>query len=427
MLDPCVSGIVYLFDMLVVYFFFSRVSEKTKSTTRCLIIGLILFEIASALNIILGNNPWINTVISFIAISLFSYICFTRCLRLVVLYSFILVVLNFALELVALFFISAATKMTVEDYNNNFALLILEVAFCKFLFFCTCVVLSYSIKPYSSSGKKQYGLLFFTIPAMACLAIFGYIGIQDNITHKIQYLLAITSVVFYISVVLIFITYQHQIEQDSDYVRLKSEFNRLQTEKSYYDILEQQNENLMIYAHDAKKHLAAIQSLNHDPEIDNYVNTLSDHLKSYSKNCHSGNKLLDVMIHKYSMDCRTKGISFYYDVRQCNFRNVADIDLVAILGNLMDNAVTAASKSVKKEVSLETTHRNSYSVLIISNSCDCAPIAKGNRLLSSKDSSQLHGYGLKSVAKTLKNYHGDMRWEYDDARHTFTMTVMIED
>ena len=59
---------------------------------------------------------------------------------------------------------------------------------------------------------------------------------------------------------------------------MKSELARLQTEQSYYQILEQQNQQLMIYAHDAKKHLAAIQALNDDPQIGNYVTALSQQL-----------------------------------------------------------------------------------------------------------------------------------------------------
>lgn len=44
----------------------------------------------------------------------------------------------------------------------------------------------------------------------------------------------------------------------------KGELSRLQIEQSYYQILEQQNQQLMMYAHDAKKHLTAIQDLNAD-------------------------------------------------------------------------------------------------------------------------------------------------------------------
>lgn len=206
---------------------------------------------------------------------------------------------------------------------------------------------------------------------------------------------------------------------------MKSENQRLQTEKSYYDILEQQNQQLMVYAHDTKKHLAAIQSLNTDPSIERYIKALSDQLKSYSSNCHSGNMMLDIIINKYVLDCERRSILFDYYVKSCNLKHVEDIDLVAILGNLMDNALTAAEQSERRIVSLETTVRNGYSVVVISNSCDVAPNTHGGQLVTAKEDKKLHGYGLKSVHKTLKNYHGDYSWEYNDLERIFVVTVMI--
>lgn len=99
--------------------------------------------------------------------------------------------------------------------------------------------------------------------------------------------------------------------------------------------------------------------------------------------------------------------------------------MVAILGNLMDNAITAAAKSNDKKISLETTLRNGYSVIIISNSCDSAHMIQGGQLVTSKDDKKLHGFGLKSVAKTLKRYNGDYSWEYNELYHEFIITVMI--
>lgn len=210
-------------------------------------------------------------------------------------------------------------------------------------------------------------------------------------------------------------------------MQVKSELARLQTEQSYYQILDQQNQQLMIYAHDAKKHLAAIQALNEDPQISSYVAKLTEQLADYTRNCHSGNKLLDVMIHKYTVDCDMRGIQFDYDVRVCNLAQLNDIDLVAILGNLMDNAVTAAEQSEGKVINLSTVHRNSYSVIVVSNSCDIPPKQSGNRLLSTKSDSSLHGFGLKSVEKTIRKYQGDFEWEYDADKKLFTVTVMVAD
>lgn len=210
-------------------------------------------------------------------------------------------------------------------------------------------------------------------------------------------------------------------------MQIQSELDRLHTEKSYYQILDQQNQQLMIYAHDAKKHLAAIQALNEDPTIGSYVAKLSEQLKDYSKNCSSGNKLLDVMLHKYDIDCKMRGITFEYDVKVCNLSQLEDIDLVAILGNLLDNAVTASEQSSEKYISLATVHRNRYSVIIVSNSCDTPPKLSENRLVSTKSESSLHGFGLKSVTKTIRKYDGDYEWDYDSEARLFRITVMISD
>ena len=208
-------------------------------------------------------------------------------------------------------------------------------------------------------------------------------------------------------------------------MQIQSELSRLQTEQSYYQILDQQNQQLMIYAHDAKKHLAAIQALNEDPAIGSYVTKLSEQLKDYSKSRNSGNKLLDVMLHKYDIDCKMRDISFEYDVKVCNLSQLEDIDLVAILGNLLDNAVTASEQSSEKYISVATIYRNRYSVIIVSNSCDTPPKLSGHHLISTKSGAGFHGFGMKSVAKSIKKYDGDYEWEYDAERQLFTVTVMI--
>lgn len=201
--------------------------------------------------------------------------------------------------------------------------------------------------------------------------------------------------------------------------------NQLQIEKSYYDILAQQNQQLLIFAHDAKNHLAAMQALNTDSLINGYITKLSDQLEHYSRNCHSGNKLLDVIINRYVVECEQEGITFDYDVKLYNLSDVEDVDLVSILGNLMNNAVEAAKQTSEKKIYLETTQRNRYHVLLIRNS-SLPPKKDNGRLISSKIDRSLHGFGLKSVANTLRRYHGDLQWDYDDTNNTFTMTVMIE-
>lgn len=424
-LNPIISGIVYLIEMLISYVFFANISEKQKTTTRCFIIGTLLFGICFIANLFFKNDIWVNLMVFTSVNLIFAVSCFSLTFFSSLFYSVILSVLCGALEFASIFTVSAFTKSTSTGYLNNYALFILECPISKILYFLVTLVLSKIANKKGCPVKVPINLLLYPLSSTVCLSIVWFICTQEHINHHSQYLLAIASLIILGSTVLLFITYQHQLEKDRELITLKSEYNRLQYEKSYYDILERQNQQLMIYAHDAKNHLAIIHRLNTDPALSSYITKLSEQLSHDTRNCHSGNRLLDVMIDKYILDCEIKGLSFDYDIKSCNLGELEDIDLVAILGNLVDNAIAAAEKSEKKQVSLETAKRNTYSVLIISNSCDIAPKVKGHRLITSKEDQEIHGYGLKSVAATLKKYQGDFDWIYDSDSHLFTITVMI--
>ena len=68
-----------------------------------------------------------------------------------------------------------------------------------------------------------------------------------------------------------------------------------------------------------------------------------------------------------------------------------------------------------------------YSIIIISNSCDTPPKENSGMLATTKSDREFHGFGLKSVKKTLKKYEGDFEWDYDEINRIFTITVMVGD
>lgn len=181
----------------------------------------------------------------------------------------------------------------------------------------------------------------------------------------------------------------------------------------------------MIYAHDAKNHLTTIKNLNNNPKIDTYIDKMTENLKMYSQICNSGNMILDVIISRYLIECEMKEIKFTFDVRLNNLSFVDDFDLVSIMDNLMDNALEAAEKSAKKFITLETDHRNSYNVIIITNSCDTPPKSNNGKLITTKPDKKIHGIGLNSVSSTLKKYNGDFSWDYDDTKKEFITTIML--
>lgn len=425
MLNPLFSLCVYLIEMVISYIFFSSLSRPKRNSLRIILVGSLLFSCASGVNIIFRNNGLINGLTTLLINAVFSRSCFDCPLQKSFFYTAILAVLNAALEVAIISASSYIAGDSFLGYNSNFLLLIFQAITIKTLYFLIILVLIKTI--HSGDTSNAIPLEFLAFPALTtvCQFISWYICARLDTRYEVQFLLSISSCCLFVATVLLFFAYSHQVKKERQTIQIQNELDRLQTEQSYYQILDQQNQQLMIYAHDAKKHLAAIQALNEDPEIGSYVTKLSEQLKDYSRSRNSGNKLLDVMLHKYEIDCKMRGISFEYDVKVCNLSQLEDIDLVAILGNLLDNAVTASEQSSEKCISLTTVYRNRYSVIIVSNSCDTPPKQSGHRLISTKAGTGLHGFGLKSVAKAIKKYDGDYEWDYDSDKHLFTFTVMV--
>ena len=231
----------------------------------------------------------------------------------------------------------------------------------------------------------------------------------------------------FLASIVVFFAFQHNIQKENKLLLIQQEQDKIQTDITYYEILEKQNTTLRTYAHDAKNHLTAIKNLNTNPEVDIYISKMYERLTEYSKVSHSGNHTLDVVIDKYVTECELDNIHFEFDIKNNNLSQIDPYDLVTILGNLLDNALEATKKSKMKTISIETDFRNIFSVIIISNSCDICPKLDDSNLPSTtKRNSRLHGFGLKSVKKTIKKYNGDIDFEYDAETKTFIVTTMLD-
>ncbi len=428
MLSYANSFIVYMLEMLIAFCVFSGIGEKKFHTVIIFAIGCAIFISGAVVNVIFANSAWINLVYTLIMNLAFALCCFRIEIKTALFYSLLLDFFSAVFEIITILLVSTILGIHVAAYNTDIAILVLEVSISKAFYFLSCVtLLRFTSKSSFREIKTPLSFYIFPFCTLLCSVFFRQICGLESMSNKSKLQLAYLSIALLISTIVLFITYRHNLEKENEYLRTKSELENLETKKDYYEILEHQNQQLMIYAHDAKNHLAAIHNLSGNPDIHEYVQNLSNQLKTYTSFSHSGNRILDVMISRYNTECEMRGISLDYDVKSCNLSSMDDIDVVAVLGNLMDNALSAAEQSEEKHISLETTWRNSYSVLIISNSCDIEPVSRGGALITTRKESRLHGFGLRSVKKTLKKYQGDFAWEYDRDKHLFIVTAMIGD
>lgn len=415
----------YCAEMTIAYLFMTSLSVKKLSFWGCILFGGGLFGVAMVANILSKSNLVLNLLTSLLAHYFLFRLCFYEERRNCLFYSVILCTDFTALDIITVLVTAVFTQSDPEYFRTDFFLFVLNSSISKTLYFITVLFLEKIFYP--AHGKKSVPLhiILFATVIFFCFTALYKVCSMESISPKGQSLIAMIVMAIFIALFMLVLANQHQIEKEEEFTEAQNELRRLQIEKSYYDILDQQNQQLMLYAHDAKKHLSVIRTLNPDPQIGEYVSQLSSELENYTRNCHSGNMLLDVMLNKYTIECQAKRIQFEYNVRVNNLKELEQIDLVAILGNLMDNAVATAEKSEEKKISLETRTQNGYSVLILDNSCDCPPRMVGSQLITSKRDAWHHGFGIKSVEKSLKKYGGDFHWNYCEEKRIFTATAII--
>lgn len=416
--------LLQLIEGLISFEFYESIAPSKKKPRNFALIT-VGYMIMCGINLAFDYNLIVNTIVLTVFQFLFSHFVYKLKWIFSIFYSILFTCLVSITELIVLEADAIISGGSSRDFINNAGSYIILIILSKSLLFVFLKIISLVIKKIRSNEKIYITSLIYPVSLLIVITIFGLVSYYGNPSDKLRLLVAISAISLSILVIGTCILQQKQSQKDKELSELKAIKQAQETDNKYFEILERQNNNLMVYAHDTKNHLQAIRNMTDDENIIEYLERLTDDLNKYSRHASSGNHNLDVIINKYITECEIKGVSFDYDVRLSNLSGIQMFDLVSILGNLLDNALESAEKSAGKSIRLQTDHRNTYDVIVVTNSCDIKPLAQGGSLKSSKADKKQHGLGIKSIKSALKNYDGDYNWEYDELNKEFTSTVMI--
>ncbi len=424
-MNTAILNVLLQFVEGLISFEFYESIAPTKKKLRNFIIITVGYMVMCAINLAFDYNVIVNIVAFGIFHFIFNFVLYNNKTIPSLIYTFILLTVVFFSEVMVCGIISLFTQEGFYFFlNNPFLYLIVITVSKSTMFFILKLISNIIIK---TVKKQKISFLLFLFPAILLIicGIFLIISFSLELSYTLKILLSVLCVVMLLVVIGSCMVQQRETQRDEELSELRAIKQAQETENKYFEILERQNNNLRVYAHDTKNHLQAIRNMTDDENIIEYLERLTADLNKYSRQASSGNHNLDVIINKYITECEIKGVSFDYDIRLSNLSGIQMFDLVSILGNLLDNALESAEKTEKKSIRLQTDHRNTYDVIVITNSCDVKPLAHGDNLKSSKANKKQHGLGIKSIKSALVNYDGDYNWEYDEENKEFISTVMI--
>lgn len=215
------------------------------------------------------------------------------------------------------------------------------------------------------------------------------------------------------------------IKRMSENAELHAQLEATKMQQSYYTLLEEQQKQIREMQHDINNHVAVIRSLTAGaPE--------GTDLKQYAEevaapkliNLHyCRNAILNALLVNKAADCEKAGIEANFDIKlTAGTAGFDDYDLVALVSNLLDNAIAAAGAAEPKQVGLTMQTADGALSILCRNSC-----GKGAEGTAVNQGKMTRGNGRGIINRVVKKYGGEMETQPGDGCYTVSVMVFAKE
>lgn len=345
-------GLNYIFEFLIVISFCNRMMEKKFKYTNILLFTFPLYVLAFALYFVF-ESILLNNIITFLIYFFTMFIGYKEKVLKQIIYTVYLSIINYVSEAVFVpFMFPKYTTITQFDTLSDTQILLISLG-SKMLNFILVQLFTLLLKHREfNENKKLLPLFIYPIISLyynseICVLTAKYDFAKSDLNKYI-----FVSVMITVMCIVIFIYYDLLNEQDKKLKEFEKEQQFVELNESYMQVLESQNNEMHMIVHDVKNHYAAIASMDDANEIHDYISSIANDIQKYQIIKLTNNKMLDLLLSKYKVECSANGIEFNAEVKTANLNYIDDSDLSIVICNLLDNAVQAASKSNAKQISL---------------------------------------------------------------------------
>lgn len=276
------------------------------------------------------------------------------------------------------------------------------------------------------SKYNRYLSYLFNIVITAIIIITSYIILslsQVNTSSEIMLPLLVSSFFLFISIFLVL--YRYFINTIMEKMELTTELARINIIKEYSSQVESSLKEAHSIRHDMKNNLLIIHKYaqeNRTDKISALANDILGQLNS-SSIIDTGIPIISAILNTKSAEAKLYNITF-----SCNtvipFLSISDNDIIIILGNLLDNAITAAAKCEDGYIKIFLEQQNDLLLLKCENNYSGEIKKKGELFISSKENDGLkHGIGIENVKKAILRLGGTSFFSYDNEVFTVDVTL----
>lgn len=400
-------------DTYLMYLFFSHYFDEHKflaeSKMRC--IFYFMFVGIWFVSNLFGNGDY-NLLISATLIFLYVVVFLQGKYGYKVLCYILLFVIQFGCE----FLFMLIFQPDAESYKNSSdtAFQMIAVKFLTYLIILLATQFTGRVKT-KISKKILLMYLFLPVASITVMIVNFYAGIYQAVSVKMKIPILLGYCFLFVGNVVVFYAFHLYSEKLEETLEQQLLLTKNEADLKLYHKVMQMNEMQKELVHNAKHHLLLIRKYAIENDVKSILQMttqLSEEIRENDKMIFTTNSVLNTILNEKYTEAIKYGIKaeFYVEpgvLLDC----IPPVDLISMLGNLLDNAIRAAKsctdeKFIKVYVYMQDV--SGFCVVKVINGYSDMLLYEEQKLKSTKKKDGIHGIGIQSVSRLAEKYGGTL-------------------
>lgn len=279
-------------------------------------------------------------------------------------------------------------------------------------------------KNYENSVSNIYTLEISLISLFITIVMNTYFLFIDKPSNSISIIISVFTIT-----ICAFILYNCSIQMELS----SSKKEKILIENQYkekirqYELSKESIDLINIKCHDLRKQIRYLKANNQGTISNEELTKIENAIRIYDTSIRTGNEVIDTILQEKSLIMKEKRIlgTFLIDGKALSFMKKEDV--FALFENIIDNAIEAlgdVEDKEKRNFSLKAILFSNYVCIEETNYYEGnLNFDKKGMPITTKNDTNYHGFGTKSIEYVAKQLHGKVKFSSEDS--LFTVKVII--
>lgn len=224
-----------------------------------------------------------------------------------------------------------------------------------------------------------------------------------------------------------------KLESRQTYIRDNALLQQnLMKEKANLSLWEEAFKSQRKQTHDFQNHLIVLRGMVEKEclasTVSTYINSIIQESSFAGLQISTHRAVIDIILNQKYALAKQHDIDFMMHLDDLSAFPLPDDALTVVLTNLLDNAISAASKVTGPQgkcIKIKMDMSEEVGFLFIENTTEHPVLIQNNHVITKNDPLALHGYGLQNVRTILDRFDADYVFDYSGPDKLFVFSAQI--